>query len=182
MDGAILVVSAVDGPMPQTREHILLARQVGVPHLTVFLNKCDVVDDEEIIDIVEMELRDLLTFYKYDGDDIPITRCRPAPPLLVWCCPRRSLSSRTQWWSLESSADRQLAASFPMSLPCQGSMSPVPCGSVWDAAGLCHTHARAHPLPDRSVWDSSQVGALSRELSCDGRQQHVLLKPGTHSY
>lgn len=74
MDGAILVVSAVDGPMPQTREHILLARQVGVPHIVVFLNKCDVVDDEELIELVEMEVRDLLTFYKFPGDDTPIIR------------------------------------------------------------------------------------------------------------
>jgi len=74
MEGAILVVSAPDGPMPQTREHILLARQVGVPAMVVFLNKCDAVDDPELIDLVEMEVRELLTFYKYPGDDIPIIR------------------------------------------------------------------------------------------------------------
>jgi elongation factor Tu len=74
MDGAILVVSAADGPMPQTREHILLARQVGVPALVVFLNKCDMVDDTELLDLVEMEVRDLLTSYGYPGDDIPIVR------------------------------------------------------------------------------------------------------------
>mmetsp|Transcript_17977 Transcript_17977/g.32004 ORF Transcript_17977/g.32004 Transcript_17977/m.32004 type:complete len:443 (-) Transcript_17977:189-1517(-) len=74
MDGGILVVSAADGPMPQTREHILLARQVGVPSLVVFLNKIDTVDDEELVDLVEMELRELLTFYKFDGDAIPIIR------------------------------------------------------------------------------------------------------------
>ena len=74
MDGAILVVSATDGPMPQTREHILLARQVGVPSVVCFLNKCDAVDDTELIDLVEMELRELLTFYKYPGDDIPVVR------------------------------------------------------------------------------------------------------------
>jgi elongation factor Tu len=80
MDGAILVVSAADGPMPQTREHILLARQVGVPALVVFLNKIDLVDDEELLDLVEMELRELLSKYKFPGDDIPITRgcARPA--------------------------------------------------------------------------------------------------------
>jgi elongation factor Tu len=72
MDGAILVVSAADGPMPQTREHILLARQVGVPALVVFLNKVDLVDDPELIELVEMELRELLTFYEFPGDDIPI--------------------------------------------------------------------------------------------------------------
>ena len=74
MDGGILVVSAADGPMPQTREHILLARQVGVPSLAVFLNKVDMVDDEELIDLVEMELREMLSFYKFDGDNIPIIR------------------------------------------------------------------------------------------------------------
>ncbi len=74
MDGAILVVSAADGPMPQTREHILLARQVGVPALVVFMNKTDMVDDPELLDLVEMEIRDLLTSYQYPGDDIPVIR------------------------------------------------------------------------------------------------------------
>ncbi len=74
MDGAILVVSAADGPMPQTREHILLAGQVGVPYIVVFLNKCDMVDDEELIELVEMELRELLTSYEFPGDDTPIVR------------------------------------------------------------------------------------------------------------
>jgi len=74
MDGAILVVSAADGPMPQTREHILLAGRVGVQHIIVFLNKCDMVDDEELIELVEMELRELLSSYDYDGDSIPIIR------------------------------------------------------------------------------------------------------------
>jgi elongation factor Tu len=72
MDGAILVVSAADGPMPQTREHILLARQVGVPHLVVFLNKKDMVDDEELVELVELEIRDLLSSYNFPGDEIPI--------------------------------------------------------------------------------------------------------------
>jgi elongation factor Tu len=74
MDGAILVVAATDGPMPQTREHILLARQVGVPQLVVFLNKCDLVDDPELLDLVEMEVRELLSSYDYDGDNIPVIR------------------------------------------------------------------------------------------------------------
>ena len=74
MDGAILVVAATDGVMPQTREHILLARQVGVPYIVVFLNKCDLVDDPELIDIVEMEVRDLLTSYGFPGDEIPVIR------------------------------------------------------------------------------------------------------------
>jgi elongation factor Tu len=74
MDGAILVVSAVDGPMPQTREHILLARQVNVPSIVVFLNKCDLVEDEELLDLVELEVRELLTKYNYPGDDTPVIR------------------------------------------------------------------------------------------------------------
>ena len=72
MDGAILVVAATDGPMPQTREHILLGRQVGVPRLVVFMNKVDMVDDEELLELVEMEIRELLSFYKYDGDNAPV--------------------------------------------------------------------------------------------------------------
>jgi elongation factor Tu len=74
MDGAILVVSAADGPMPQTREHILLARQVGVPYILVFMNKCDMVDDEELLELVEMEIRELLTKYDFPGDDVPIIK------------------------------------------------------------------------------------------------------------
>ncbi|NCC74280.1 MAG: elongation factor Tu, partial [Sphingobacteriia bacterium] len=74
MDGAIIVVAATDGPMPQTREHILLARQVGVPKLVVFMNKVDLVDDEELLDLVEMEIRELLTFYQFDGDNTPVIR------------------------------------------------------------------------------------------------------------
>ena len=81
MDGAILVVSAVDGPMPQTREHILLARQVGVPAVVVFLNKCDLVEDAELLDLVEMEVRDLLKKYDFPGDKIPIIRGSSLPPI-----------------------------------------------------------------------------------------------------
>ena len=72
MDGAILVVAATDGPMPQTREHILLGRQVGIPRIVVFLNKVDMVDDEELLELVEMEVRELLSFYEYDGDNTPV--------------------------------------------------------------------------------------------------------------
>src|SRR5699024_9742576 len=72
MDGAILVVAATDGPMPQTREHLLLGRQVGIPKIVTFLNKVDLVDDEELLELVDMEVRDLLSFYEYDGDDAPV--------------------------------------------------------------------------------------------------------------
>ena len=74
VDGAILVVSAADGPMPQTREHVLLARQVGVPYIVVFLNKTDMVDDEELLDLVELEVRELLSEYEFPGDDVPVVR------------------------------------------------------------------------------------------------------------
>src|SRR5881394_769193 len=92
MDGAILVVAASEGPMPQTREHILLARQVGVPALVVFLNKVDLVDDAELLELVEMELREMLTHYGYPGDEIPMTRGsakaaydKPADPAASKC-------------------------------------------------------------------------------------------------
>ena len=81
MDGAILVVAATDGPMPQTREHVLLARQVGVPAIVVALNKCDMVDDEEILELVEMEVRELLSSYEFPGDDIPVVRVAAFPAL-----------------------------------------------------------------------------------------------------
>ena len=81
MDGAILVVAATDGPMPQTREHVLLARQVGVPSLVVALNKCDMVDDEELIELVEMEVRELLSEYEFPGDDVPVVRVAAFPAL-----------------------------------------------------------------------------------------------------
>jgi elongation factor Tu len=79
MDGAILVVSAADGPMPQTKEHVLLARQVGVPYIVVFLNKCDLVDDEELLELVELECRELLTKYNFPGDDVPVIRGSALP-------------------------------------------------------------------------------------------------------
>ena len=79
MDGAILVVSAADGPMPQTKAHVLLARQVAVPYIVVFMNKCDLVDDEELLDLVEMEVRELLSKYKFEGDDVPVIRGSALP-------------------------------------------------------------------------------------------------------
>src|SRR5438309_381959 len=81
MDGAILVVAATDGPMPQTREHVLLARQVGVPYIVVALNKVDMVDDEEILELVELEVRELLSEYEFPGDDVPVIRVAAAPAL-----------------------------------------------------------------------------------------------------
>ncbi len=92
MDGAVLVVSAADGPMPQTREHLLLARQVGVPHLFVFMNKCDLVEDAELLDLVEMDLREMLSEYGYPGNEVPVIRGSakqahddPANPVTIAC-------------------------------------------------------------------------------------------------
>ena len=95
MDGAILVVSAADGPMPQTREHILLARQVGVPALVVFMNKVDMVDDAELLELVEMEVRELLSKYDFPGDDIPIVK----GSALCALEDRRRRSARARSWS-----------------------------------------------------------------------------------
>ena len=86
MDGAVLVVSAADGPMPQTREHILLSRQVGVPYIVVFLNKCDMVDDEELLELVEMEVRDLLSEYDFPGDEVPVQQVLELAGDGVRCC------------------------------------------------------------------------------------------------
>ena len=94
MDGAILVVSAADGPMPQTREHILLARQVGVPYIIVFMNKVDQVDDAELLELVEMEIRELLSEYEFPGDDIPVIK---GSALLALALAKRALTAEEGW-------------------------------------------------------------------------------------
>lgn len=104
MDGAVLVVSAADGPMPQTREHILLARQVGVPYIVVFLNKADMVDDPELIELVELELRELLTNYEFPGDDIPIV-VGSALKSLQCGCGKRECNSCGPIWKLMDAID-----------------------------------------------------------------------------
>ncbi|MCR4400203.1 MAG: elongation factor Tu, partial [Syntrophomonadaceae bacterium] len=97
MDGAILVVSAADGPMPQTREHILLARQVGVPYIVVFMNKVDMVDDEELLELVEMEIRDLLNEYEFPGDEIPVIRGSALKALQCGCGTRECEWCKAIW-------------------------------------------------------------------------------------
>ena len=103
MDGAILVVAATDGPMPQTREHVLLARQVGVPALVVALNKCDMVDDEELIELVEMEVRELLSEYEFPGDDIPVVRVAAFP----------ALQGDEKWGDVDRRADGRRRQAIP---------------------------------------------------------------------
>ena len=101
MDGAILVVAATDGPMPQTREHILLARQVGVPRLVVFMNKVDMVDDEELLELVDMEIRDLLSFYEFDGDNTPVVQGSALGALNgedTWVATVKELMSQVDVW------------------------------------------------------------------------------------
>jgi len=109
MDGAILVVSAADGPMPQTREHILLARQVNVPYIVVFLNKIDMVDDPEIVDLVEMEVRDLLTKYGYPGDEVPVVRGSALKAVEVMVQNPNTKRGENQWvdaiWELMDAVD-----------------------------------------------------------------------------
>jgi elongation factor Tu len=107
MDGAVLVVSAADGAMPQTREHILLARQVGVPHLVVFLNKADMVDDPEIIDLVELELRDLLSKYEFPGDQIPMV-VGSATKILECGCAKRECEQCGKVWQLLDAIDEYI--------------------------------------------------------------------------
>ncbi|MCD5406151.1 MAG: elongation factor Tu [Desulfotomaculum sp.] len=104
MDGAILVVSAADGPMPQTREHILLSRQVGVPHITVFLNKSDMVDDEELLELVDMEVRELLSAYEFPGDDTPIA-IGSALKALECACGKRECDWCGKIWELMDNVD-----------------------------------------------------------------------------
>ena len=132
MDGAILVVSAADGPMPQTREHILLARQVGVPALVVFMNKCDMVDDPELLDLVEMEVRDLLTQYEFPGDKIPIVKgsaVKAWPPAIE---PRRcQVRSRNSWMrSTSTSRCPSARSTSPSSMPVEDVFNDEGRGAV----------------------------------------------------
>lgn len=134
MDGAILVVSAADGPMPQTREHILLARQVGVPYIVVFMNKVDMVDDEELLELVEMEIRDLLNEYEFPGDEIPIIRGSALKALECGCGSRDE-----QWcgkiWELMDAVDQyvplpQRATDKPFLMPIEDVFTITGRGTV----------------------------------------------------
>jgi elongation factor Tu len=134
MDGAILVVSAADGPMPQTREHILLARQVGVPYIVVFMNKVDMVDDEELLELVDMEVRDLLNFYEFPGDDIPVIQGSALKALECGCGSREC-----QWcghiWELMDAVDSyvpqpQRATDKPFLMPIEDVFTITGRGTV----------------------------------------------------
>jgi elongation factor Tu len=107
MDGAILVVSAADGPMPQTREHIVLARQVGVPYIVVFMNKVDMVDDEELLELVEMEVRDLLNEYEYPGDDLPVVKGSGLKAMQC-ACGKRDCENCKAIWELMDAVDNYI--------------------------------------------------------------------------
>lgn len=122
MDGAIIVIAATDGPMPQTREHILLARQVGVPQLVVFLNKCDMVDDPELLDLVEMEARELLSKYEFDGDNIKIIRGSALKALEKMLANPKTKKGEDKWvdaiWELMDAVDESIPTpTRPLDLP-----------------------------------------------------------------
>jgi len=134
MDGAILVVSAADGPMPQTREHILLSRQVGVPYIVVFMNKIDMVDDEELLELVDMEVRDLLNFYEFPGDDIPVVKGSALKALECGCGSREC-----EWcghiWELMDAVDEyvpqpQRATDKPFLMPIEDVFTITGRGTV----------------------------------------------------
>ncbi len=126
MDGAIPVVAATDGPMPQTREHILLGRQVGVPYIIVFLNKCDMVDDEELLELVEMEVRELLSQYDFPGDDTPIVRGGSALKALEGDAQSGKRKSRNWLASGFLHSEPERAIDKPFLLPIEDVYSPSP--------------------------------------------------------
>ena len=139
MDGGILVIAATDGPMPQTREHILLARQVGVPRLVVFLNKCDMVDDEELLELVEMETRELLSSYEFDGDNIPIIKGSALKALEAVQANASIKRGEDKWvdkiWELMDAVDSYIPTperdlDKPFLMPVEDVFSITGCGTV----------------------------------------------------
>jgi elongation factor Tu len=139
MDGGILVIAATDGPMPQTREHILLARQVGVPRLVVFLNKCDMVDDEELLDLVELETRELLSKYEFDGDNIPIIRGSALKALEKMQANNKTQKGEDKWvdkiWELMDAVDSYIltperAVDLPFLMPIEDVFTITGRGTV----------------------------------------------------
>src|SRR5262249_42140434 len=174
MDGAILLLSAADGPMPQTREHILLARQVGVPELVVFLNKCDLVDDPELIDLVELEARELLSKYGFDGAKIPVIRGNakgaldhPADPVYSRCI--SDLLSALD----ESIPDPKRAIDKPFLMPIEGVHTIEGRGTV--ATGKIEQGAI---VPGTKV-EVLGLGSILETVATSVEQFHSPLEKGT---
>ena len=201
MDGAILVVSAVDGPMPQTREHILLARQVGVPYIVVFLNKCDIVDDQELLDLVEMEVRELLVKYQFPGDDVPVVRGAAIKALngekgpladeailklydaLDTYIPLRSVPSTSPSCCRSKTCSRSLAAA--RSLRAASSAASIKVGEEIEIVGLRDTQKSIVTGVEmfRKLLDEGRagdnVGCLLRGIEKEAVERgQVLAKPG----
>jgi elongation factor Tu len=201
MDGGILVVSAADGPMPQTREHILLSRQVGVPYLVVFMNKCDMVDDEELLELVEMEIRDLLSEYDFPGDDIPVIKGSALKALegdAAWEEKIHELMAAVDEYIPEPTRDTEKPFMMPVedvfSITGRGTVATgrvergqVKVGDVVDIIGF-----NEEPKPTtvtgvemfRKLLDYAEagdnIGALLRGVSRDDIQRgQVIAKPGT---
>ena len=201
MDGAIVVVAGTDGPMPQTREHILLARQVNVPRIVVFINKCDQVDDPELLDLVEMEVRDLLSFYKYDADNTPVIRGSALGALNgepQWEAKVDELMEAVDTWSELPQRDRDK----PFLMPVEDVFSITGRGTVATGrieAGIIHTgdeiqiiglgaEGRKSVVTGvemfRKILDQGEagdnVGLLLRGVDKDEiRRGQVIAKPGT---
>lgn len=201
MDGGILVVSAADGPMPQTREHILLSRQVGVPFLVVFMNKCDMVDDEELLELVEMEIRDLLSEYDFPGDDIPVIKGSALKALegeAAWEEKIHELMTAVDEYIPEPTRDTEKPFMMPVedvfSITGRGTVATgrvergqVKVGDVVDIIGF-----NEEPKPTtvtgvemfRKLLDYAEagdnIGALLRGVSREDIQRgQVIAKPGT---
>ncbi len=202
MDGAILVVSAADGPMPQTREHILLSRQVGVPYIVVFLNKCDMVEDEELLELVEMEVRDLLSEYEFPGDDTPVVRGSAREALMdpngEWAQKIIELFEQVDTYIPEPERDTDKPFLMPVedvfSITGRGTVATgrvergeVKVGDEIEIIGL-QEEARKSVITGvemfRKLLDSAQagdnIGALLRGVDrTDIERGQVLAKPGT---
>ncbi|WP_285769167.1 elongation factor Tu [Peribacillus sp. SI8-4] len=201
MDGGILVVSAADGPMPQTREHILLSRQVGVPYLVVFMNKCDMVDDEELLELVEMEIRDLLSEYDFPGDDIPVIKGSALKALegdAAWEEKIHELMAAVDEYIPEPTRDTEKPFMMPVedvfSITGRGTVATgrvergqVKVGDVVDIIGF-NEESKPTTVTGvemfRKLLDYAEagdnIGALLRGVSRDDIQRgQVLAKPGT---
>jgi elongation factor Tu len=177
MDGAIVVVSAADGPMPQTREHILLARQVGVPHIIVYMNKVDMVDDPELLDLVELEVRELLSEYEFPGDDIPVVRGSALKALECGCGGVECESCRSVWELVNAMDDyfpepvREIDKPFLM--PVEDVFSITGRGTVGTGRierGVVHTSDKVEVVGIRDTRNTVVTGVeMFRKILDEGR-------------